>query len=361
MHRADYYEILGVSRDATTEEIKKAYKQLALKYHPDRNPGDREAEEKFKEASEAYQVLVDPEKRRIYDLYGHEGLSGSGFRGIDAIDEIFGSSFFSDLFDDLFGFGFGFGGFKSRRRRDYGEVKGRDIKKSIKISLKEAFTGAKKSITINYESICSSCQGSGARNGSAFESCPTCRGKGQVVHSRGAFILTTTCSTCSGTGRIIVEKCPECKGEGQVVSQRSIEIKIPEGIENEQIIRVPGKGESGARGGPPGDLYVVVYVEEDQKFIRQGTELIMELPITYPDAVLGKKVQIESIDGPVTVKIPPGTQPDDEIVINGRGMPSLHGGGRGNLHLVAKLIVPQKISKEERKLIEELAKLEENK
>jgi molecular chaperone DnaJ len=358
MHRADYYDILGVSREATVEELKKAYKQLALRYHPDRNPGDKIAEEKFKEASEAYQVLLDPEKRRIYDLYGHDGLSGVGFRGIDAVDDIFGNSFFSDLLGDLFGFSFGFGGFRSRRSSDYGVAKGRDIKKSVTITLEEAFSGVKRSITLNFSETCASCQGSGAKDGQALQSCPTCHGKGQVVHSRGAFILTTTCGTCGGMGRIVVEKCSKCRGEGQVMVERSIEVKIPEGIENEQIIRVTGKGESGARGGPPGDLYIIVQVEPHDRFMRQGPELVMEVPVTYPHAVLGKKLDIDTLDGKVTVKIPAGIQPGEEIVVRGRGMPALHGRGRGNLHLVVKLIVPKKLSSQQRKLIEDLARSE---
>jgi molecular chaperone DnaJ len=359
MGKRDYYEILEVPRDATEDEIKKAYKRLALKYHPDRNPGDTLAEEKFKEASEAYQVLMEPEKRRIYDTYGHDGLSGSGFRGIDAIDEIFGSSFFSDLFNDLFGFGFGFGGFGQRRSSDYGVAKGRDIRKSIHITLEDAFSGTKKSIALSFTETCAGCQGSGAKDGKAFQSCPTCQGKGQVVHSRGAFILTTTCGTCGGSGKIITENCPACDGGGRVMVEKTIEVSIPEGIENEQIIRIGGKGEPGPRGGPPGDLYLVVHVVPHEEYERNGTELYREIAVTYPEAVLGKKVEMDTLDGKVKVKIFPGTQPGEEIVVRGKGMPALHGRGRGNLHLMVKLVVPKNVSRKQKKLIEELAKLED--
>ncbi|MFH1437129.1 MAG: molecular chaperone DnaJ [Pseudomonadota bacterium] len=360
MPKRDYYEILGVSRDAGEIEIKKAYKSMALKYHPDRNPNDALAEEKFKEASEAFQVLVDPEKRRIYDVYGHEGLSGSGFRGIDGIDDIFGSSFFGDLFKDLFGFGFGFGGFGGRRSSsDYGVAKGRDIQKKMSITLEEAFGGVKREVELRFSETCSSCSGTGAEDGEAFESCPTCQGKGQVVHSRGAFILTTTCGSCGGTGRHIVRKCDACGGEGRMKVDNTIEVKIPEGIENEQIIRVAGKGEPGPGGGPNGDLYIVVYVDRHETYQRSGTELIRQIYVTYPEAVLGKKFEMETLDGPARVKIPPGTQPGEEIVIRGKGMPALHGRGRGNLHLIATLVVPKKISRKQKKLIEELDR-EEN-
>ena len=361
MPKQDYYEILGVSRDAGEGEIKKAYKSLALKYHPDRNPDDELAEEKFKEASEAYQVLVDPEKRRIYDTYGHEGLSGSGFRGIDGIDDIFGSSFFGDLFKDLFGFGFGFGGFGGRHSSgEYSVAKGRDIQKKMSITLEEAFDGVSREVELRFSETCSSCSGTGAEDGKAFESCPTCRGKGQVVHSRGAFILTTTCGSCGGTGRHIVRKCEDCGGEGRMKVDNTIEVKIPAGIENEQIIRVAGKGEPGPGGGPNGDLYIVVYVDRHETYQRSGTELFREIIITYPEAVLGKKFKLETLDGPVKVKIPSGTQPGEDIVVRGKGMPALHGRGRGNLHLVVTLVVPKKVSRKEKKLIEELAREEKS-
>jgi molecular chaperone DnaJ len=357
MRASDYYDILGVSRDATPEEIKKAYKRLALKYHPDRNPGDTIAEEKFKEASEAYQVLSDQDKRRIYDMYGHEGLSGAGFRGIDAVDEIFGSSFFSDLLGEIFGFGFGFGGFGRRRSSsDPGMARGRDIRKGVQITLEEAFRGARKNVSVKFSETCESCKGTGARDGEAMQACATCQGKGQVVHARGAFILTTTCGSCGGTGRIITEKCADCDGEGRVLVERNLEVKIPEGIEHEQMIRVPGKGEPGPRGGPPGDLYLVVNIDPHADYERNGTELYKAVPVTFPEAVLGKKMEIVNFEGPFTVKIPAGVQPGEEIVLRGKGMPALHGRGRGNLHLVVKLVVPKSVSRKQKKLLEEFEK-----
>lgn len=357
MEKKDYYEILGISHDATEEEIKKAYKKLALKYHPDRNPGDRIAEEKFKEASEAYQVLIDPEKRRIYDLYGHEGLSSHGFTGVGGIEDIFGSSIFSDLFADLFSsFGFGFGGFGRRRTSEYGPVRGRDIKKRIEITLEEAFEGTKKSVLLKFSELCHACGGTGAKHGSGLQSCPLCHGKGQVVHSRGSFILTTTCSTCGGTGRIITERCDECEGEGQVYVEKYIDVKIPQGIEDDQIIRVAGKGEPGHRGGPPGDLYITINVKPHPIFKRSGTELFREIEISFPQATLGSKLEVDTLDGKQIVKIPHGTQPGDEIIIRGKGMPALHGRGRGNLHLIARVIVPKKLTRKQRRLLEEFEK-----
>lgn len=359
MAKRDYYEVLGISRDASEEDIKRAYKRLALKYHPDRNPGDGEAEERFKEASEAYQVLTDPEKRRVYDAFGHEGLSGSGFQGVGGmnIDDILTSSIFGDLFRDFFGFGFGrssgFGYDRYSSGEWSGPLRGRDIKRRISITLDEAFRGIKRGITIQYKGVCESCEGAGAAPGTSPETCPTCNGQGQVVHSRGAFVLTTTCSVCNGTGRIIHDRCPDCQGTGETAHEHRIDVKIPAGIDDGQLIRVSGQGEPGLRGGPPGDLYVGVVVEPHETIHREGLDLYIQADITFVKAALGAQVQVQTLEDPLDVDVPAGTQPGDEIVIRSHGMPRVQGRGRGDLHVIMRVTVPRKLTRKQRKILEE--------
>jgi molecular chaperone DnaJ len=359
MARRDYYEVLGVSRDASSDDIKRAYKRLALKYHPDRNPGDAEAEERFKEASEAFQVLSDAEKRRIYDTFGHEGLSGSGFQGVGGmnIDDILGSSIFGDLFRDFFGFGFGrssgFGRDSGVSGEWSGPLRGRDIKRRVTISLDEAFTGVQLPITVQYGGTCEACEGSGSAPGTSPETCPTCNGQGQVVHSRGAFILTTTCSSCNGTGRIIRDKCPECQGTGETIVENRLEVKIPAGIDHGQIVRVSGQGEPGLRGGPAGDLYVAVAVEPHESIHREGLDLYTQADISFVKAALGTTVEVTTLESPEKVEVPAGSQPGDEVVLRGKGMPRVQGTGRGDLHVVLRVIVPRKLTKKQRRILEE--------
>ncbi len=362
MAKRDYYDVLGVARNASIEEIKRAYKKLALKYHPDRNPGNEEAEERFKEASEAFQVLTDGEKRRVYDAFGHDGLAGSGFQGVGGmnIDDIMTSTIFGDLFRDFFGFGFGRSSGFGYERHSSGEwsgpLRGRDIKRKVTIGLEDAFRGTSCKIAIQYHGVCPSCEGSGTAPGTSPEVCPGCNGQGQVVHSRGAFVLTTTCPSCNGTGRIIKEQCSACRGTGESVHENHIEVKIPCGIDNGQIIRVSGQGEPGLRGGPPGDLYVGVTVEPHERIHREGLDLFVQADVDFVRAALGTSIAVESIDGTVGVEVPEGAQPGEEIVIRGEGMPRVQGSGRGDLHVILRVTVPRKLSRKQRKLLEEFEK-----
>ncbi|MBW2261733.1 MAG: molecular chaperone DnaJ [Deltaproteobacteria bacterium] len=360
MKKRDYYEVLGVSRSVSEEDLKRAYKKLALKHHPDRNPDDDEAEDKFKEASEAYQVLSDPEKRHIYDTFGHEGLSGAGFQGVGGmgIEDILGNTIFGDLFRDFFGFGFGRSSGMGYDRYSSGEwggpTRGRDVKRRIEISLEESFAGTTHALGIQFADMCEACGGSGARPGTSPEPCPSCGGRGQVVHSRGAFILTTTCPGCNGTGHVIREHCPECNGRGETVNERHIEVKIPAGIDDGQIVRVSGQGEPGVRGGPPGDLYVACMVTSHPTILREGLDLYVQADVPFVKAALGTTTSVESIEGSIDVEIPAGSQPGEEIVIEGKGMPRVQSHGRGDLHVVIKVSVPRKLSRKQKKILEEL-------
>lgn len=350
--KKDYYEILGVPRNATLEEIKKAYRNLALKYHPDRNPDDPEAEEKFKEISEAYQVLSDPEKRALYDRYGYEGVASSGGVGFRDIEDIF--SHFEDLFSDFFGFsGFGF-----RRRRGYSPQQGRSIRVKVELSLKEAVLGTEKTIKFKRHILCPECKGTGGSE-DGIVVCPQCHGRGEQTRSTGFFVVTTTCSYCNGKGQIIKEKCHKCRGTGRIEELKEITVTIPQGIDNGQTIRIVGQGEPGEYGGEPGHLYIDVEVKPDPKFKRDGDDLIMEVPITYSQAVLGDKIQVKTIyDELLSITVPQGTQPGDMVKIKGKGIKKLNGYGYGDLYIKFNLVVPKKVSRKERKLLEELAKIE---
>lgn len=359
MTKRDYYDILGVSKDASDDEIKKTYRKLARKYHPDLNPDNKEeAEEQFKEVSEAYEVLMDKDKRARYDQFGHEGVYGQGSSGFQWSD----FSHYQDI-NDIFGdfggsiFDMFFGGGSSRRGR--GPAKGRDLRYDMTIKLKEAFEGLEKVITLDKMIQCKECGGTGAKSGTSPVTCPKCKGSGQVQTVRatpfGQFATTSACDRCRGKGRIVEHPCPECKGRGSLRGRKKIKVKIPAGIDDDSHIRVSGEGNPSTTGGPPGDLYVVVHVENDPMFYREGTELLIEQTISYPQAVLGDEITVPTIDGKVKMKVPGGTEHGKLLRLRGRGMPDVRTGRRGDQHVKVLVDIPKKLSKEQRDLLEKLA------
>ena len=352
MVKRDYYEILEVTKTANGEEIKKAYRQMALKYHPDRTPGDKEAEDKFKEASEAYEILRDSEKRSLYDRFGHEGLKGSGFQGFSGFDDIFTS--FGDIFDDFFSMGSG-----GRRggRRSYAR-RGSDLRYDLPISFRDAAFGKEKEIDIEKHETCKTCTGTGVKPGESKQTCPGCEGRGQVSHTQGFFSISSPCSRCQGQGEIITHPCKDCSGSGAVLTPRKLKVKIPAGVETGIRLKLLGEGEAGERGGPPGDLYVVLHVEADAFFERHGNDILCQIPISFSQAALGAKIEVPTLNGSEKITIPPGTQTGQSFTIKGAGVPYLHGRGKGDelVHVMVK--TPTKLSRQQEKLFEELASLE---
>lgn len=359
MAKPDYYEILEVTRSVTTTELKKAYRKKALEYHPDRNPGNPEAEENFKACAEAYAVLSDPQKREMYDRFGHAGLGGAGAPGFGDIGDVF--SQFQDIFGDLFGGagGFGFGGFGRRRRDPNAPMRGSDVRTDLRLSLREAAFGTTKQIDLSHPSPCEACRGTGAKGGELM-ACQTCGGRGQVARAQGAFVLSTTCPTCRGRGVQSKEDCEECHGAGEVKTDRVVKITVPPGVDTGQSLRLSGRGQEGARGGPAGDLYVTVYVDGDEDFERQGFDLFHRVSVSYPQAALGDKLEIaafeEDEDAVQTLKIPSGTQPGEKLVIRGAGVPRLNGRGRGDLICIVDVEVPKRLSREQKRLLKDLAR-----
>ncbi|RLA85219.1 MAG: molecular chaperone DnaJ [Deltaproteobacteria bacterium] len=343
----DYYKILGVPRNATQEEIKRAYRQLALKYHPDRNPGDKEAEERFKEIAEAYEVLRDPEKRRLYDLYGTEGVRRStGFSGFKTVEDIF--SAFNDLFEEFFGF--------STRRPS--PRRGQDLRYDLTLTFMEAVKGTTKSIRIPKRMPCERCNASGIEPGTSPEVCPYCYGRGHITRSQGFFTLTTTCGHCGGHGTIITNPCKACKGQGWVKGEKELRIDIPAGVYEGLRLRIEGEGEEGEWGGPPGDLYVYIHVRPHEDFERRGDDIVYRLALSFPMAALGGEVEVPTLEGPTKVRIPPGTQPGEVIRLKGKGVPRLDGRGRGDFIIEVTVRVPKRLTKRQRELLEELAACE---
>ena len=346
--KRDYYEVLGITRDASDQEIKSAYRKLALKYHPDKNPGSKEAEEKFKEAAEAYSVLSDPEKRTRYDRFGHSGMQG-GFGGFDPAT----FSDFGDILGDFFGFGDLFGG--SRRRG--GPERGADLRYDLKIAFRDAAFGLKTKIKIPRQETCSTCSGRGTAKGKSPVTCPTCQGQGQVRYQQGFFSISRTCSQCNGEGRIIRDPCETCHGRGQVRKERVLELRIPAGVDNGSRLRIQGEGEAGGRGGPAGDLYVVIYLEEHPFFQRQGNNIYCQIPIGVTQAVLGAEISVPTLEGEEKLKIPEGTQSGTVFRLRNKGIVSLNERGRGDQFVTVNVAIPTKLTKEQRQLFEDLANL----
>jgi len=343
-NKRDCYEVLGVSHNASDQEIKSAYRKLALKYHPDKNPNDKASEEKFKEAAEAYSILCDPDKRARYDRYGYSGLQG-GFSGFDP--STFGD--FGDILGEFFGFGDMFG---SRRRS--GAERGADLRYDLKISFREAAFGLKTKIKIARQERCSACEG---RGGSKPITCPTCHGSGQVRYQQGFFSISRTCSQCNGAGRVFSEPCEVCHGRGRVRREKVLEIRIPAGVDNGARLRIQGEGEAGVQNGPPGDLYVVIMVEEHPFFQRQGNNIYCQVPISIPQAVLGSEIVVPTLEGEEKIKIPEGTQSGSVFRLRNKGIVSLGERGRGDQFVTVNMVVPTNLTKEQRQLYESLANI----
>lgn len=351
--KRDYYEVLGVSRDATDNEIKSAYRKLAMQYHPDRNPGSKEAEEKFKEAAEAYEVLRDSQKRAIYDQYGHQGLEGTGFSGFGGFEDIFSS--FSDIFDDFFGFS---SGRRSSRSRSQ---KGADLRYDLTLSFMEAAFGKETEISIEKYEQCPECIGSGCEPGTHPETCRQCHGTGQVSRSQGFFTVRTTCPYCRGKGQIVSHPCKRCNGNGKVMVRKKVSVKIPAGVDHGSRLRLTGEGEAGVYGGPPGDLYVFIHVEPHPFFERHNTDVVCQVPISFIQAALGDEITVPTLTGEKTIQIPKGIQPGEMMRLPGEGIPSLKNGNRGDQIIQFAIKTPTNMSKKQEDLLREFAKLEQGK
>lgn len=352
--KRDYYEVLGVARDADQRTIKTAYRKLAMKYHPDRNPGDPTAEEKFKEAAEAYEVLADDDKRRLYDRGGFEGLRNSGFSGFNGdIGDIF--SQFGDIFAEFFG-GAGAGGFGFGNRGPRPSV-GADLRYDIEVTLEEAVAGTSKSIELGRTQACRACAGSGAKDNELL-TCPTCQGRGQVVSGRGGFMIATTCRACYGRGRVARERCATCNGAGKTEERRKLDVKIPPGVDNGVRLRLQGEGDAGELGGPPGDLYVFLSVKPHDFYARDGADLHCQLGVSFPTACTGGIKRIPRIGGgELEVQIPAGMQPGDTVRLNGQGAPRLGNRGSGDVVVHLTVNVPKKLSEEQRRALDVLTDL----
>ncbi|NPV12497.1 MAG: molecular chaperone DnaJ [Ignavibacteria bacterium] len=359
--KRDYYEVLGVPRNASQEEIKKAYRKLAMQYHPDRNPGNKEAEEKFKEAAEAYEVLSDPEKRRRYDQFGHAGMQGTDFREYTDINDIFnafrdifsGTGFGGSIFDDFFG-----GSTSTRSRRTGSVQRGSDLRVKIKLTLEEIATGVSKKIKIKRYKKCSSCNGTGAESGSGHRTCPVCNGTGEIRQvSRsvfGQFVNITTCNNCGGEGRVISNPCKICGGEGRVQEEATVNVEIPAGVSTGNYLTLRGEGNAGRRGGPAGDLIVVVEELPHEIFQRQGDDIIYELNLSIPEAVLGGEVEVPTLTGKAKIKLEPGLSPGKILRMKGKGLPNINTKKQGDQLIVVNIYVPQKISNQEKELMQTL-------
>lgn len=354
--KRDYYEVLGVSRDASEDEIKRAYRKLAFENHPDRNPDDADAETRFKEAAEAYEVLRDPQKRQRYDQFGHAGVGNGGaggFGGFNSNEDIF--SAFGDIFSEFFGFA---GGGRSRGPRPRA---GMDLRYNLTISFREAARGVEQTITIPTEVPCEECDGTGAAPGSSPETCKQCGGAGQVHQSQGFFRIAVTCPVCRGEGVVITNPCSKCRGRGTNAEMRDLNVRIPAGVDDGSRLRLRGEGEPGEYGGPPGDLYVVIHVEDDKTFDRQGQDLIYQTSVSMVDAALGKKIEVPTLDDPVTMEVPRGTQSGEIFKLKGKGLPYLGSEHKGDLLVEVTVKTPTRLTRKQEDLLKEFKKLEKNK
>jgi molecular chaperone DnaJ len=350
--KADYYEVLGVGRDASEQELKSAYRKQALKYHPDRNPGDHAAEEKFKEASEAYQVLCDPDKRAAYDRYGHAGVSGAaaggpfggGFSGAVDLGDIFG-----DLFGEMFG-----GGGATRGNGRTRVHRGDDLRVDLTMNFEDAIFGHDTEVKVRRLEMCGTCHGSGSASGRGPVTCTQCQGRGQIRYQQGFFSVARTCSACGGAGSVVTDPCTTCRGETRVSRELKLNVKVPKGVEDGTRIRYSEEGDAGRSGGPKGDLYVVLSIRAHDVFEREGNDLKCMVPISFPQAALGAEIEIDGIDGPVSLRIPEGTQSSRELRVRGRGVPMLNGKGNGDLLVTVVVQVPKKLSKVQRELMRQL-------
>jgi molecular chaperone DnaJ len=350
--RRDYYEVLGVAKAATDQEIKSAYRKLALRYHPDRNPGDGEAEEQFKLAAEAYAVLADPQKRSAYDRFGFAGVgNAAGAGGFDP-------TIFADFGDILGGLGdlFGFGDLFGGGRRRGGPQRGSHLRYDLEITFDESAKGTETTIQIPRTETCDTCHGTGAASGSGPTVCTHCHGRGQLRYQQGFFTVARTCPQCQGAGRVITKPCATCRGAGHVQKERKLTVKIPAGIATGQQLRLYGEGEHGSAGGPPGDLYVVVHVQEHEYFRREDDDLHLDMPVTFPTLALGGEIRVPTLEGEESVRVPEGSAAGTTFRLRGKGMPSVSGRGRGDLHVTVHVAVPKKLTKEQRALVEQLGK-----
>jgi molecular chaperone DnaJ len=354
MAEKDYYRVLGVSRDAPAEEIKKAYRQMALKHHPDRNPGSKEAEERFKEAAEAYSVLADHEKRSLYDRFGAEGLRGQGFSGFDSA--VFED--FEDILGNFFGFNLGdlFGG-RSRGRGGARRSRGHDLALEVEISLEEAAVGLEKEIKLSRAETCSVCHGSKRKAGTRPATCPSCGGRGQLRYQQGFFTMARTCPRCQGTGEINPSPCETCQGKGHTREKRTLKVRIPGGVDDGSRLRLVGEGEAGDEGMPAGDLYVVTRVRKHPFFERDGNDLVCEVAVSFTQAALGARIEIPTLDGPEILKVPPGTQPGEIMRLKGKGVQDVSGRRKGDLFVKVLVRTPENLSKEQKALLAQLAQI----
>jgi len=354
MSKRDYYEILSVSKNATDADLKASYRKLAIKFHPDKNPDDPNAEEKFKEAAEAYSVLSDPQKRASYDRFGHAGVgAGAGGAGFNP-----GFSNIEDIFD-MFGFGDIFGAQGGGGSRRATVQRGADLRYDLEITLEEAFAGKEEKLRIPRLEKCDVCDGRGAEKGTSIETCSTCKGSGQTRYQQGFFSVMRTCPNCSGKGQVIKNPCKNCRGAGRVEKEKTLEVKIPAGMETGSRLRITGEGEAGAQGGQAGDLFVVIHVAEHEMFERQGANLYVAAPLSFAQAALGAEIEVKTLDGEEKLKIPAGTQTGAVFRLKNQGMPAIGGRGKGDLFVAVTLITPKTLTKEQRKLLEQLAEIED--